>query len=46
MFGLAYLCDEFMKEDALVLQQYVSAGAIPLVKGNTPQGLSCFYSEN
>ena len=46
MFGMAYLCDEFMKDDALVLQQYISAGAIPLVKGNTPQGLSCFYTEN
>ena len=46
MFGMAYLCDEFMKDDALVLQQYVKAGAIPLVKGNTPQGLSCLYTEN
>ena len=44
--GCAYLCDEVMKEDAVVVQQYLNAGGIPLVRGNVPQMMFSLHSKN
>jgi hypothetical protein len=32
---MAYFCDELSPDDAAVVKQYINAGAIALVKGNT-----------
>ena len=44
--GCAYLCDDRATEDAVAVQLFLRAGAIPLVRGNCPQLALSLHTNN
>lgn len=45
-FGMAYLCEDPVDSDSLMLRQYMAAGAIPLVRSNVAAGDLLAHSSN
>ena len=44
--GLAYLCSDVAREDSPIVELYLKAGAIPLVRGNCAMGAMAIHTKN
>lgn len=44
--GCAFLCIDPCEDDAAVVQMYLKAGAIPIIRANCSQGDLLFYADN